>query len=197
MHLFPDLKTLYFEGNGLVEVADALLTNTKLMSLMLHENMIKKMDGFHTLSNLRTLNLAENCIYRIEGLSGCVNLVSLYMARNNLGKGEAGSIDALEGLLECPSLECVELSKNALADPACVDEVLAKMPNLRVVYLMGNEIVSLIRSYRKTVVSKLPELRYLDDRPVFDDDRRASNAYIKGGIEEERAERKLMRQEKE
>lgn len=68
MHLFPDLKCLYFEGNGLKEVGSGVETNTKLMSLMLHENLLRKMDGFHTLTNLKVLNLAENNIQKIEGL---------------------------------------------------------------------------------------------------------------------------------
>ena len=196
MHLFPDLKTLYFEGNGIVEIGNALETNTKMMSLQLHENMIRKMEGLHTLTNLRILNLSENHIYKIEGLENCVNLQSLYIARNNLGKGETGSKAAIEGLLECPSLECVELSKNQLNEPEIINEVLSKLPNLTCLYLQGNEIVSMIKSYRKTVINAIQGLKYLDDRPVFEDDRRAYTAFANGGIEEERKERKIIRQEK-
>ena len=190
------MKSFYFEGNSVEKVGSALETNTKLLSIQLQGNILKRMEGYHTLSNLRTLNLSENQIYKIEGLENCVNLQSLYIARNNLGKGEAGTIAAVEQLIECPSLECVELSKNYLSDPAVIDEVFAKLPNLRVLYLLGNELTSHIKSYRKTLISKLPELRYLDDRPVFEDDRRASHAFNRGGIEEERKERKIMRQEK-
>lgn len=42
---------------------------------------------------------------------------------------------------------------------------------------------------------KLPKLCYLDDRPVFPEDRRHANAYARGGIEEERKERDLIKQE--
>jgi hypothetical protein len=31
---------------------------------------------------------------------------------------------------------------------------------------MGNPVVKLIKYYRKTVIAALPDLRYLDDRPV-------------------------------
>lgn len=104
MHLFPDLKCLYFEGNGLTEIGDSLETCTKLMSLMLHENLLRKVDGLHTLTNLKVLNLSDNLLFRIEGLQGCVQLENLYMTKCKLGAGEAGSIEALQGLLECPSL---------------------------------------------------------------------------------------------
>jgi len=38
-------------------------------------------------------------------------------------------------------------------------------------------------------------LRYLDDRPVFEDDRRHAEAFHRGGIDEERAERELIKTE--
>jgi dynein assembly factor 1 len=46
------------------------------------------------------------------------------------------------------------------------------MPNLAVLYLHGNEVCKKIEHYRKTLIIKLPKLKYLDDRPVFEDERR-------------------------
>ncbi len=73
------------------------------------------------------------------------------------------------------------------------------MPNLKVLYLFNNEVAKgkLIPSYRKTTISKLPILSYLDDRPVFEEDRRNAEAYCRGGIEAERAEKDLIKKEKE
>lgn len=70
------------------------------------------------------------------------------------------------------------------------------MPNLKVLYLQNNGCISKIRNYRKTVIAKLPNLKYLDDRPVFDDDRRNAEAFARGGMEEERAERARIAEEK-
>jgi len=36
-------------------------------------------------------------------------------------------------------------------------------------------------------------LKFVDDRPVFPEDRRRAEAYARGGIEEERKEMKLIK----
>ena len=54
---------------------------------------------------------------------------------------------------------------------------LAALPNLCCVYLKGNPVVSCIRSYRKTLITRLPQLTFLDDRPVFDVERRCAEAW--------------------
>lgn len=69
------------------------------------------------------------------------------------------------------------------------------MPNLKVLYLQNNKVIKGIKAYRKTLTVKLPLLCYLDDRPVFPEDRRHADAFARGGIEEERKERDRIRQE--
>lgn len=101
------------------------------------------------------------------------------------------------GLINCPSLACIDLSDNKIEDPAVLEEVLVKMPKLSVLYLSGNKCVKKIKDYRKTVIAKIPTLRYLDDRPVFVDDRRNAEAFARGGIQEERKEREIIKEEKE
>ena len=63
------------------------------------------------------------------------------------------------------------------------------MPKLAVLYLNGNEVTKKIKNYRKTMIAKIPTLKYLDDRPVFPEDRRFAEAFFRGGFEEERKER--------
>lgn len=47
------------------------------------------------------------------------------------------------------------------------------------------------------IIAKIPTLKFVDDRPVFPEDRRRAEAYMRGGIEEERKEMKLIKEEKD
>jgi dynein assembly factor 1, axonemal len=192
MHLFPELKCLYFEGNGLRQMT-GLEACVEMRTLNVHENIIQKMEGMQTMTDLRTLQLSDNCISKIEGLTMCTKLVTIYLKQNNVGRN---GISDLYGLLECPSLEVVDLQANEIHDEACLEEIFMKMPKLKVLYLFKNECTKKIKNYRKTVINNIPTLNYLDDRPVFVDDRRTAEAFATGGVEAEREERKKMKEEK-
>ncbi len=52
------------------------------------------------------------------------------------------------------------------------------------------------------LIAALPELRYLDDRPVFEDDRLCAEAFVQagggaGGLQAEREVRKNIKERKE
>lgn len=193
MHLFPELKCLYFEGNGIKKI-EGLETNVQLVSLYLQENLISRIENIHTLSNLHTLQLSDNCITTVENLSFNFKLDSLYLKSNRLGRN---GVSDLIGLLECPSIACLDIQSNNISDVEVLDEVLVKMPKLKVLYMQNNEITKKIPSYRKTVIAKIPTLMYLDDRPVFEEDRRHAEAFARGGIEAEREERAIIKREKD
>jgi dynein assembly factor 1 len=50
-------------------------------------------------------------------------------------------------------------------------------------------LVSIFPQYRKRFIAYIPNLLYLDDRPVFDNERRISEAWIKEGQDGEWKER--------
>lgn len=152
------------------------------------------MENLEVMPELVQLNLSDNLFKTIEGLENNKKLDSLYMKRNKIG---INGISDLVGLLDCPSISCLDLSENRIDDPAVLDEIFVKMPNLRVLYMGGNGCIKKIPNYRKTVISKIPTLKYLDDRPVFDEDRRHAEAFARGGIEEERKERATIKKENE
>ena len=94
------------------------------------------------------------------------------------------------GLLEAPTISSVDFTDNKIEDETALEEVFEKMPNLAVLYLVNNDIGKKTRHYRKTYIHKIKKLKYLDDRPIFEDEYRYVDAFFRGGLEEEREERK-------
>ncbi|KDO34582.1 hypothetical protein SPRG_00645 [Saprolegnia parasitica CBS 223.65] len=196
---YTELKVLWLEGNGFSKI-EGLENQTKLRSLFLHENLLEKIEGLGSQTLLDTLNLTQNHISKIENLSHMQALTNLSMKGNYLR-----TADDIRHVLELPTLAVLDIQSNRIADVDVVD-ILAAMPNLRVLYLQGNDVVKHIKHYRKTIISRCKELRYLDDRPVFDEERRRVTAWgrvmeetngdVDAALEAERAELALIRQEK-
>ena len=126
-------------------------------------------------------------------------LTSLNLAHNRIS-----SVEGVSHVLEVPTLQTLDLQHNRIEDPAVLD-IFAQMPELRVLYLMGNPVVKHIKHYRRAIVARCKSLRYLDDRPVFDEERRRTDAWARGleegGIEAaqeaERLELHNIRKEKD
>jgi len=119
-----------------------LETNVKLRCLYIQENVLDKIEGLENMKELRQLNISDNMIKKVEGLAGCTMLDTLHMKANRLGQlkeEDGGDIGSLKGLLECPTLTCLDIQNNYLNDPAIVDEILVKLPILKVLYTQGNK----------------------------------------------------------
>jgi dynein assembly factor 1 len=63
------------------------------------------------------------------------------------------------------------------------------MNGLRVLNLTGNPVIRKTTQYRKTLITKIDDLKYLDDRPVFPKERVCAVAFMAGGREAERKAR--------
>ena len=189
---FVNLKVLYLEGNAISKI-EGLDKLVNLTSLYLHENCIDKIEGLDNLHNLANLNLSDNLITKIENLQGLKSLSNFLIKRNRIGiKG----IDDLKGLLDLgKEFTVLDISDNLIEDPKIIEEILAKFADLRVIYLKGNDVVRKIPNYRKTLITKISTLKYIDDKPIFDDERRFAQAFMRGGYEEERKERAKYREE--
>ncbi|CCW62742.1 unnamed protein product [Phytomonas sp. EM1] len=81
-------------------------------------------------------------------------------------------------------------------DPLVVVHFFKNLPNVSVVYIHGNGITHGLKNYRRNMVLHLPNLTYLDERPVFPEERRVVEAWGRGGDEAEAAERAAIREEK-
>jgi|TARA_B100001142_G_scaffold326302_2_gene381535 dynein assembly factor 1, axonemal len=69
--------------------------------------------------------------------------------------------------------------------------IFGSMPKLACLYMQGNPIVSLMPQYRKRMISVIPTLTYLDDRPVFLLERLCAEAWANGGLSEEVKARRM------
>ncbi|EEB12325.1 leucine-rich repeat-containing protein, putative [Pediculus humanus corporis] len=181
---YTGLKCLWLENNGIDKIEN--LNNQKdLRCLYLHNNLIKTIENLEDCCPLLdSLNLCHNSVTKIQNLSKLQSLHTLHISHNRLK-----DFSDIEHLKECKELSCVDLQHNWIDDPSIV-EILAAMPNLRVLYLIGNPVVKKIPYYRKNLTVKCKNLTYLDDRPVFPKDRAAAEAWEEGGLEAEQICRK-------
>lgn len=134
-----------------------------------------------------------------DGDGGAADPVLITECRPEGGRGSApappeapsGAASAAEGPRGAlrDSLEVLDLSKNRIDDEGVL-EVFTRLPRLKVLNLMGNPLVRTMARYRKTIVHACPALTYLDDRPVFADERRAVDAFFAGGPDAELQERR-------
>ena len=169
---YVNLKCIWLEGNGLSRI-EGLDKLTILRTIFLQENIIEKIENLDYQLELDTLNLSKNYIKKIENLSHLKKLTSLNLSHNQLT-----SAADIKQLAELEAIQTIDVQYNKIVDTEIV-EILSSLPDLRVLYLIGNPVIKSIKHYRKTLISKCKALKYLDDRPVFDDERRRVEAWMK------------------
>ncbi|KAH8279742.1 hypothetical protein KR054_003802 [Drosophila jambulina] len=180
---YTGLKCLWLECNAISEI-QGLEQLTKLKCLFLQNNLITKIENLESLRELDTLNLSSNHIRKIQNIGSDILPVlnTLNIASNYLKDSES-----LAALVECKTLSVLDLSNNRIDDILIV-KIFEQMPNLRVLVLQGNPVVSRLPQYRKTLILACKELTYLDSRPVFPRDRACAEAWKREGYEGERKE---------
>ena len=190
---FTNLKVLYAESN-FIEKIESLDACTELRCLYLQGNQIKEMTGTENLSKLHTINLSGNQIQKIESLENKPHLTSLLLSQNLIGKS---GVSDLEELIDLENLSVLDLSNNLIDDEEVLKQVIYRLPKLSVLYFAGNPVCGKMKGYRKELINFMPGLKYLDNHPVFESERRFAQAFVKKGIRGEREEREKWNKEQE
>ncbi len=164
------------------------------------QNCISAIEGLAGCTSLQTLILGDNRV-TFEGVAQVLEVPSITCLdlQNN-------SIDdpAVGGVCVAP-LPPTDTHARTDVPPPCVShacacmrparpvlycsvlglfmqvlEILVQLPAIAVLYLQGNSCVKKIPYYRKVVIARMPHLKYLDDRPVFEDERLRAEAWCVG-----------------
>ena len=181
LHLFPSLTSLYLDHNLLTAPALSQLPAT-LHSLFLHHNQLTSLP-LPSLPLLRTLNVSCNALTCLP-LLALPSLTALDASHN-----------VLSSLSPLPSsLTSLLLHSNALP-PTALDPI-AALPDLRVLGLKDNPLVTEVVGYRRVVVGRCAALTFLDDRGVGEEERRGVVGWMRAGREGELEERQKAQQEK-
>ena len=187
---FNKLQVLYLENNSINKI-EGLEKLVDLRCLYLQNNYIKEIEGLNNNKLLSILNLSNNKIKTIKNMNHLQNLENFYISKNELS-----TIEDLQNLLEIKSLSLLDIQNNNFTENS--NELLLflnKIENLKVLYLKGNEICRAIPNYRRTIIIKLSNLTYLDDKPIKQEDRVGAIAYLEGGYEAEKKARLKFREE--
>ena len=134
---YVGVKVLWLQSNAIQRI-EGLNGLSELRHLYLNENLIEVLNGRESmkgLTNLDTLNLEKNNLTKVSDsdLSHLSSLSTLNLSFNKLS-----STQSLCGLLSCPSLCVLDLRNNAIQiNDEFVDEILSKLPMLRVLYLIS------------------------------------------------------------
>ncbi|KAL3784937.1 hypothetical protein HJC23_000022 [Cyclotella cryptica] len=174
---YTGLKSLWLHSNGFGKIEN-LSHCSQLRCLFLQSNAITRIENLQSLESLVQLDLSENNIRLVEGLSHLTKLTTL-----NLSKNALENVNSISHLKECKMLSSLDLSKNYLAGEDIIDS-LAAIAELASLNMVGNPVVSKVAYFRKKMIAASKTLRYLD-RPVFDAERAAVEAWTLGGTEAE------------
>lgn len=178
LELYTRVRTLHLGNNNIGRI-EGLDRMADLRSLHLEGNRITCIENLDSNPELRQLNLESNGIRSVTGLAHLQKLEQINLSKN--------CIEELEDLCELrtlPGLANIDVSHNVIKAESDVVEFWAEMVDtLRVLRYHGNPGVRNVEHYRKRMINALPQLGYLDERPVKPVERLSCSAWAEGGME--------------
>jgi hypothetical protein len=193
---YTNLKALWLDQNAIQSIENVGHLS-KLVSLFLQSNTIRTLHGLSGLRNLRTLNVSHNYLTSLAGITACPLLETIQASHNRIER-----LEDCQEIWQLENLSCFDVCHNKIDDlPEGADDMyiinfFTRCPALSVVYLHGQDLPRKVKNYRKMMVCHLPKLTYMDERPIFPQERRTAEAWARGGADAEKEELGKIRQEK-
>lgn len=170
-------KVLYITHNAITDLSP-LEALVNLDSLYVSNNSIDSLASLPSLPHLRLLDISHNSITGLTDLQ--YSPLETLLASHN-------TIRSLHGLEKFTSLSSLDASHNRLEGFEDVDEALRHISaSMRTLVLSGNRVVQSTPHYRKTVIHSYAFLTFLDEYPIFSEERLKAQAFSFGGEEAER-----------
>lgn len=188
LNAFHQCRVLYLNNNA-IDNLEGLHPLQNLHALYIGNNAIRNCKSFPMLPSLRLVDISSNFIESLEGLSSIPNLETLLASRNRVRN--------LRGVEGNRKLMTIDVSKNAIEREEDIVPWILEMEGLRSCMLQGNRFVTSMQSYRKKIIAWVPSLRFMDQCPVFPEERSCAEAYAQGGTRAEKAQRDENRRQEE
>ena len=186
---FSTLSTLYLDHNKLTSASLAALSSAPLLhALLLHSNHITSLTALPPLHRLRTLNVSENALTDLHGVEQLTALVTLDATHN--------AIATIEPVHTLHRLRDLLLAHNCITASPSPVPTLTALPTLRVLHLHHNPLVTQQPTYRRTLLSQLPSVQWLDERGVREDERAGLEGWKESGMQGEREARGRLLEER-
>lgn len=176
---YYNCKVLFLDGN-LLKSLTGIQHMHQMKSLFLHNNLLSKMSGLENFTELHTLSLSGNMIEKVEGLEHCSKLHKLDLTGNKLS-----SFESISELSSLKSLSILLLKSNQIDYDERIVEMLSEM-EVKYLELKNNPFVRNCPKYRLNMISSLPTLNFLDDKPVTSEEGQVAEAFYAGGAQKVR-----------
>lgn len=188
---YTGCKVLYLTHNAISDLSP-LKALVCLDSLYVSNNAIRSLESLPELPQLRLLDVSHNYLADVAGLRATKTpCLETLLASHNI-------IQSLDGLGCMSLLTSLDVSHNKLTDLDAVEKSLGPlMGTLSTLVLSGNKAVHSRSNYRKTLIHNFASLCFLDEYPVFVEERRKAEAFAAGGVEAELEMAKNIRDEGE
>lgn len=175
-HVPTSVQSLYINHNAI----DSLQTIEQPFTLSIPVQLLPSLElSLTQFPHLITLDISHNPLHSLRGIAGLTQLISLTAHHCELTDTDE--------LVKLTKLRDIDLSFNQLARiDGVINSFQSSVNTLRVVHLSNNPGINEFPQYRRSLLSKFPNIRFMDNRPVSDDEHAAVLAWAEGGFEAEK-----------